>query len=272
MSVARSVRARTCPDIELKIASTRAEREAAFELTYGAYVRAGLCESHVSGLRATRFQLLSSTDILIAQQGDEVISTLSLVRDGSLGLPMEQVYAEEVATRRDVGLRLAEVSCLADRRQSTARNFGLYCDLCSLMVQLAQKLDIDQLLAVVHPRHAPLYRRYMGFQQIGDYHDYPAVRGNPGVALSLDLQMSPELRPACWDKFFGVRLPEEVIRPQPINPADDTYFQAALGCDSQSNRLGSKQRLPVVKSVADPRQAAEVVMPESVDGCPLMCV
>ncbi len=81
---------------------------------------------------------------------------------------MEAVFPDEVAARRAAGIGLAEVSCLADRRQGTARFFGLFCELSRLMAQLARKTGVDELVVVVNPRHAPLYRRYMAFEQIGE--------------------------------------------------------------------------------------------------------
>jgi hypothetical protein len=247
MPVSRTVQARTKPDIELKIASTRAEREAAFQLVYHSYVQSGLCQSHASGLRVTRYQLQRSTSIFIAKMRGEIIGTLSLVQDGQMGLPMEQVYTKEVANRRSEGLQLAEISCLASRRTSDGRNFSLYCDLCALMIQFAKKMEIDQVLAVVHPRHAPLYRRYMAFEQIGKFCDYPAVENNPGVALCLDVvHVEENLPPAGLKSFFGTRLPDRVLCPQPIEPADIDYFRAAIQDDERPNQLDAASGSSVV--------------------------
>ena len=190
--------------------------------------------------------------------------------------PWSKSIAEEVAERRGNGLRLAEISCLANRRADFARSFNLYCDLCSIMIQFAKKMEIDQVLAVVHPRHAPLYRRYMAFEQIGEYRDYPAVQNNPGVALCLDvIHVEENLPPAGWKSFFGTRMPDSVLCSQPIEPADIEYFQAAIQSDVQPNRLDREQRTPVAKGAADQRQAAEGVMAEVTDGRQLgqlMCV
>jgi hypothetical protein len=235
------VRANVCSDIQLKVASTREERQATFELIYRSYLRAGLCVENGSTMRVTPYQLLPSTDIIIAELRGQVISTVSLVRDGELGLPMEEIYPEEVAARRRAGVRLAEVSCLADRRQGTARFFGLFCELARVMAQLADKTGVDELLVVVHPRHAPLYRRYMAFEQIGGKREYSAVEGNPAVALSLNFAMAHAEKPKSWQEFFGQRLPEEVLQPCPITPADRDHFLAVL-----QDELGSADCLPVV--------------------------
>lgn len=213
-----------CSDIQLKVAATRSERQAAFELVYRAYRRAGLCVENTCGMRCTPFQLLETTDIIIAKLQGEVISTLSLVRDGKLGLPLEDIYAEEVAARRAAGVRLAEVSCLADRRQGAARFFGLFREMSRLMAQLGSKLGVEELLVAVHPRHVALYRRYMCFEAIGERRYYPSVCGNPAVALRLNFAEAAVKSPKRWREFFGRPLPNSVTRPCAIPEMDRNYF------------------------------------------------
>jgi hypothetical protein len=213
-----------CSDIELKIAATRSERQAAFELVYRSYRRASLCEENDYGLRFTPYQLLETTDIIIAKLRGEVISTLSLVRDGELGLPLEDIYGEEVADRRAAGVQLAEVSCLADRRKGEARFFGLFRDMSRLMAQLGSKLGVEELLVAVHPRHVALYRRYMAFEPLGERRDYPTVCGNPAIALSLNFAKAAVTSPNRWREFFGQPLPANVTRPCPLTESDRGYF------------------------------------------------
>jgi hypothetical protein len=227
-SLPAPVAANACSDVFLKVAVNRAEREGAFRLVYQSYLRAGLCEENHCGMRITPYQLLESTDIINAQLRGEVISTVSVVRDGELGIPMEQIYPEEVARRREAGLRLAEVSCLADRRSSEFRFFELFCELGRVMAQLAFRTGIDELLVSVHPRHAPLYRRYMAFEQIGDRRDYPLVCDHPAVALRLNFAEAEVQRPKPWREFFGEPLPAEVLVRSPISAEDGAYFRSII--------------------------------------------
>ena len=228
-----SVLSNVSADVVVKVAETRSERQSAFELVYQSYRRAGLCSECTSGMRWTPYQLLPTTDIIVAKLRGEVISTLSLVRDGELGLPMEEVYASEVAFRRSTGVHLAEVSCLADRRQGADRFFGLFCDMSRLMAQLARRLGVDELLAAVHPRHSPLHRRYMAFEPIGGRREYKTVRGNPAVALSLSFSKAAIDSPKSWNEFFGQPLPDAALRSYPISTADRDYFLSL--CDMNSD-------------------------------------
>lgn len=223
-----------CADIKIKVASTRYEREAAFELAYRSYLRAGLCAPNELGLRITPYQLLASTDIIFAELRGEVISTLSLVRDGELGLPLEAIYGNEVQERRRAGCRLAEVSCLADRRQEPARFFGLFCELARVMVQMAVHEGLDQLLIAVHPRHARMYQRAMAFEQFGINRSYPAVNGNPAMALSLPLRTARRTEVDKWQRFVGDPLSPTIIAQKPISAVDQRYFHRMLQQDSEA--------------------------------------
>lgn len=222
------ISSRDCSEVTVKVATSRAEFTGAFQLVYRSYLRAGLCSPSASALRITPYHLAPSTDVLIGKLRGEVISTLSLVRDGELGLPLEGVYGDEVARRRAEGLRLAEVSCLADRRKEPARFFGLFCDLSRVMIQMAEAEGIDQLLIAVHPRHARMYCRAMAFQRIGETREYPLVNGNAAVALTLDLEWVRTEQPMIWERFAGSPLPAEVIRRRPMCEADRKHFGALL--------------------------------------------
>ncbi len=225
----------TAPKFCLKSRQHANERQAAFELVYRSYQRAGLCAESECGLRFTPYQLLETTDIIIAELRGDVIGTLSLVRDGVLGLPMEEIYSNEVAARRAAGVTVAEVSCLADRRQGMARFFGLFREMSRLMAQLGAKLGVEELLVAVHPRHAPLYRRYMAFELLGERRDYPTVNGNPAVAMCLNFDKAAVEQPRSWQEFFGQPLPDEVLQSSPISDSDRRYFSSLISADDDNS-------------------------------------
>ena len=211
-------------DIVYKIAATQQERSAAFRLVYESYLQAHLGEPNPYGMRVTPYHLLPTTEIFLAQVEGEAVSTVSLVTDGELGLPMESVYRKEVALRRERGLLLGEVSCLSDRRSHLRRFFPVFLRLSRLMVQYARKQGLDELLVAVHPKHARFYRRFMDFETIGEETAYPAVRNSPAVALRLDFARIDRERPESYDTFFGRPFPDEQLQPQPISQAQRDYF------------------------------------------------
>lgn len=204
-------------DIVYKIASRREEYCAAFGLVYKAYVRAGLSVRHPYRMRVTPYHLLPTSEVFIAVKEGEVISTVSLIRDGELGLPMESVYSKEVARFREHGYSVAEVSCLADHRQGQKRSVPVVMRLMSLMAQCAKRRGVDQLLIAVHPRHAKFYQFFAAFEPIGDEKPYRTVCDNPAVAMALDLSWAPIDHPHLYAKFFGTPFPEKVLDYRPMS-------------------------------------------------------
>lgn len=211
--------------IEYEIATTRDEREAAFRLVYNAYLRAGLGEPNRFRMRVTPFHLLPATSIFIARYQGEVIATVSLVADGELGLPMESVYRTEVTELREQGVRLGEISCLADRRRDFRRGIPVFIGLCRLMIQTARKMGLEETLVAVHPKHEGFYRRFCAFEQLGQQTVYPTVRGNPAVAMSLNFERLDRQGHNNYERFFGQPIPDQQLRPAVMTQKECEVFR-----------------------------------------------
>lgn len=215
---------------ECGIANTRQDREAAFSLIYQAYVRSGLGVPNAHQKRVTPYQLLPTTTIFNAKltTGEEtgfVFSTVSLVCDGTLGLPLEKIYPDLVAHKRAQGFRLAEVSCLADRRRDIRRFFSVFCALNRWMIQFAREAGVDQVLVAVHPKHARFYTRNMGFKVVGDVAQYPSVCNRPAVPLCFDFARNDESHFPYYDRFFASPIPREQLLSTPPTSMEIAEYQ-----------------------------------------------
>jgi hypothetical protein len=198
-------------DIECRIGASREDLFAAFHLVYEEYLRAGLMKPNSSRMRVTPYHLLPGTEVLVALDRGAVTCTMSLVRDGKLGLPMESVFHEEVAGLRLLGPSLAEVSCLADMHDPAPRPQPELFQLMPLVAQLAYCRGVDQLLIAVHPRHARFYRRSLGFDMIAEERTYAQVRGKPAVALAADLNALAVNHPRVYQWLFARPFPDAVL-------------------------------------------------------------
>ena len=67
----------------LKIAESREELEACFKLLHDAYVSSGFMTPDPSGMRVTIYHALPTTTTLCATIGDQVVGTLSLIRESA---------------------------------------------------------------------------------------------------------------------------------------------------------------------------------------------
>lgn len=195
--------------LQYGLARSRDDLTQAFRLVFESYYDAGLVTEKPSGIRLTPHHLMPTSEVLVAKLDGVVTSTLSMFGDGYLGLPMESMYAEQIQELRDRGLRLAEIGCLADRRSSPVRFMDTFIQLGRLLAQICKVRGIDGLVAVMHPKHARLYQRVMGFKQIGDLSQCPYANGNPAVAVSMcfeDHRGTP-----LYDRYFSDPWPQKSL-------------------------------------------------------------
>jgi hypothetical protein len=126
----------------------------------------------------------------LATDHNSPIGTLTIGRDSSRGLLVEELFAIEVARFRDAGLPICEFTKLAmDRR---ARSPRLLAALFHVAYAYAHRVNsFHSLLIEVNPRHVRYYQSMLGFQVIGEPRHNPRVDA-PAVLLSLDLNYAKE--------------------------------------------------------------------------------
>jgi hypothetical protein len=215
--------------LDYRIASSLADRAGAFQLVYQSYLRSGLGAPNLYRMRVTPHQLCDTSQIFVGLLEGQVVSTVSLVGDGRLGLPMETMFSQEIDEFRAEGRRVAEVSCLADRRQDSRRFLESFSQLTRLMAQFARYEGIHNLLISVHPRHARFYSRYFGFRTISDrVANCPHVQDQPAVGLNLDFELFDLEQPECWHDFFGEWIPREQLRPCNIPAGEREYLKEVV--------------------------------------------
>ena len=204
-------------DIECRIGSSAKELLAAFHLVYEQYLRSGLMKPNANRMHVTPFHLLPSTEVLVALNRGAVTCTMSVVRDGELGLPMESVYPEEVAGLRRQGLSLAEVSCLAEKHDAMEEPQSAVFHLMPLVAQLAYRRGVDRLLIAVRTRHARFYQRFLSFDVIAEERSHARVCETLGMGLAADLKHLAFNQPRVHQWMFGEPFPDAVLQYSPVS-------------------------------------------------------
>lgn len=207
-----------------RIVCNKADRIAAFRLVYDNYLSKGLIQPNPYQLRVAEHQLLPTTTVFAADRDGQIICTVTLIGDGQLGLPMECIYPSEINAARDRGLYVGEVSALAVDDVEFRTFLPIFVELTRLMAQFARANGMDQFLIAVHPKHARFYQRFMGFEQIGGLKEYPSVQNAPAVACCLDFARIDRERPACYNNFFGVPLPQSELKSDPMTDGEREAF------------------------------------------------
>lgn len=169
----------------IKIADTRDELEQAFSLVYREYVRSDYIENpNGSRICLSIYHVLPETAVFIFKL-DRVISTLTQIFDSELfGLPMDDLYQEELNALRDANRKLVEISALASAREARWQNVFMY--LFRAMYWYAIHKNVNDMCIMVNPKHVEFYKTILLFEELGPEKYYPKV-GAPAVALRLDL-------------------------------------------------------------------------------------
>jgi N-acyl amino acid synthase FeeM len=178
--------------LDFGLATATDDFEGAFRLLHDQYVRIGYMSPHPTRRRVGIFNTVPSTKVFVAKDGDRVVGTVTLVRDSPVGLPMDQVYREEVSRFRAPGRRLGEASTLTVdagyRDSGVAILMRLYRLLSVYATSIARLHD---LCMVVRRHHVRFYRTLFPFRQIGPARPYPRLNGAPVVGFRADLTPVP---------------------------------------------------------------------------------
>lgn len=174
----------------MKIAHRQSELEQAFSLLHEAYVKAGFMTPNESGLRVTKYHSLPSTTTIVAMIGDEVVGTVSVVRDGLFGFPSDSLV--DKSEMRKSGLRVAEVSSLAISSKYRRKSHGLILwPLIAHLVRYSKDyFGTDCFVIAVHPTQFDFYEGILFFERLTSkpIKSYGFVNDNPAMCGLLNLR------------------------------------------------------------------------------------
>jgi GNAT superfamily N-acetyltransferase len=190
------VRCDFSPDarLQLKIAETREELEACFKLLHDAYVGSGFMTPHPSGMRVTLYHAMPTTTTLCAKFDGRVVGTISLIRDGVFGFPMQSVFdLSEVRAKQG---NIAEVSALAVHQDFRKTGGAILFPLMKFMYEYCTRFfDTRHLVIAVNPDRIEMYESLLFFQRLtaNQVDSYDFANGAPAVGATLDLHAAPKL-------------------------------------------------------------------------------
>jgi hypothetical protein len=183
-------------DLDVGLAGDTDVFDAAFRLVHDQYTWRGYMAPSPSRRRLSVHHALPTTKVFVARR-DRVVGTVTLVGDSLFGLPMDDLYRQEISTLRAQGRRIAEVSALATAAESRRTGITVLLHLMRALITYAVKLAaLDDLCITVNPRHVAFYRSCMRFETIGGERAYGKVNGAPAVALRLNLEVARAIEAA----------------------------------------------------------------------------
>lgn len=182
------------PRLVLKIAESREELEACFKLLHDAYVSSGFMTPDPSGMRVTIYHALPTTTTLCAKIDDQVIGTISLIRESAIGFPLQRIF-DLTEVREKAGF-IAEVSALAIHPKFRRTGGTILFPLMKFMYEYCTTFfDTRHLVIAVNPRHIEMYESLLFFRRLtaNVVENYDFVNGAPAVGATLDLKYAPEI-------------------------------------------------------------------------------
>ena len=185
----------------LKIAETQEELEACFKLLHDAYVSSGFMTPDPSGMRVTIYHALPTTTTLCAKFDDQVVGTLSLIRESAIGFPLQRIF--DLTDVREKEGQIAEVSALAVHPRFRRTGGTILFPLMKFMYEYCTTFfDTRHLVIAVNPRHIEMYESLLFFKRLtaNVVENYDFVNGAPAVGATLDLKHAPDIMRKAYEK------------------------------------------------------------------------
>jgi hypothetical protein len=264
------------PRLTLKIADTQDELEACFGLLHDAYVSAGFMVPQPSGLRVTIYHALPTTTTLCAKWDGQVVGTISMIREGVFGFPLQSVF--NLSGLRSRSGNIAEISALAIAPAFRKTGGKILFPLMKFMNEYGlEYFDTRHIVIAVNPSKIEMYESLLFFErlQAAAIENYDFANGAPAVGASLDLVEAvavlkrvyghkPE-RKNLWRYFTQHRLPNIQTPPRRFFTTNDPVLTPKM-IDYFFNQrsdvfatLDDRKRL-LLRSIYD-HQAYDAVLP-----------
>jgi hypothetical protein len=180
----------TLPSVEdnpliFKPAETEYEFRSAFSVLHDCYVEFQYMKADKSGLRVTPYHLLHNTVTLIVKKENEVIGTVSIVRDNPLGLPMDKIF--DLSHFRQSGRRIGEISALAIHKDFRGKKGAVLHLIMRYLWKFTQEyLNLEYFVCAVNPSMNELWESVYLFKPLtisNRVKSYDFAKGAPAIGL-----------------------------------------------------------------------------------------
>lgn len=188
------------PQIIFKQATSKDEIEQALALVYNAYIHLNYIDENSDQLHLNKYLTLPTTTILVIKKNDEVIGTMSIILDSSLGLPTETTWT--IDEFRKKGQNIAEISALTIKKDFKGNKGQLLLPLCKLMFSFCLNiLNLNTIVIATTFEVEFFYIDLLLFKKISDSHGqkHDLVKGNKSSCCYLEI--GDEFRIECFKTY-----------------------------------------------------------------------
>lgn len=179
-------------ELKFRIARTEQDYLESSRILYDCYREKGYTEVNSNGMRMTPYHLLPSTTVLLALWNNEIIGTISLIRDNPIGLPLEAIF--DVGELRANHSVLCEASSLAIKREFRGKAGEIFHPMVRYMWNYALSyFGVDYLVIAINPSMFELYESVYLFEPLKEaprVDSYDFANNNPAVGEYINLKTS----------------------------------------------------------------------------------
>jgi len=177
----------------------KGEIDKAIKLVVRVYQKEGYFtpeNSRGARMRIKKFLSLPASATFGITAGESLIGTASVIMDNTEGLPMDELYREELDVFRRQNKKIAEVGQFAvdkelinSKRQAGENINGLLVPLVLFRCVFKHGIDedVDIFCVTVNPKHEHFYEQ-LGFKKIGLQKQYSSVNNAPAQAEILHIK------------------------------------------------------------------------------------
>ena len=221
----------------VEFATEQSRFEKAFQLVYQEYLRKSYCSPNSYQMRFSIYNALPDSVTFCLWRRETLVGTASLILDSPLGLPMDDVYHEELSALRTSGRKLCEVSLLALNSDVVSKGIlplyfaerlrCLYLIFKPIFWYARATIKHTDLCIAVNPIHRNLYTS-LHFEEFGGERIYESVNRNASIAMRLrfdGIEERGKITPGLFKLFLGKSL--EIPKISTMfrwNAADFKYF------------------------------------------------
>jgi len=178
------------------VARTREEFEQAYALVYQEYLKRGYVNEASSQLRLSFYNALPETTTFAVTSNGHIAATATVIPDSPLGLPIDELYGEELAFFRKQNKKICEVSMLASNtelfREGTSmmlnakKMFFIFFLFKHIFNYVRNHLHLDYIFITINPKHQLTYES-LHFVDVGPLRFYDKVNGAPALGKYVEV-------------------------------------------------------------------------------------
>lgn len=168
----------------IKIAETKEEFQQAYHILHDAYVECGYQKKNSNELRIIKYFALPTTTTIVAKINEKVIGTMSLIRRGPIGIPLEKEF--DITKLVEQGKSIVEISSLAIAKDSRNQKGPIFLPLCFYIYNyIVNYMQSDYATIAVNPNVSDFYEGLLAFSLLEkrSVEKYDFANGAPAVGL-----------------------------------------------------------------------------------------